>query len=124
MSLRSSWDLVSNELFARARADLGIPNVMLHVRGTRFNFLQYHRLRPIPEECISRWRLYYELTIGRRSERSISVHLLMPTSQVIYSAQSTLAFWAVNYAQGMANNAMTDEQRAALSPDSAEYEAR
>ncbi|KAI0383381.1 hypothetical protein F5Y04DRAFT_33724 [Hypomontagnella monticulosa] len=43
---------------------------------------------------------------------------------VIYSAQSTLAFWAVNYAQGMANNAMTDEQRAALSPDSAEYEAR
>ncbi|RDL35323.1 uncharacterized protein BP5553_07254 [Venustampulla echinocandica] len=47
-----------------------------------------------------------------------------PTPQLLYSAQSTLAYFAVNHGQGLANNAMTDAERAALSVDSTEYQLR
>ncbi|PMD63159.1 uncharacterized protein K444DRAFT_610027 [Hyaloscypha bicolor E] len=43
---------------------------------------------------------------------------------LLYTAQSTLAYFAVNHGQGLANNAMTDAERAALSPDSTEYRLR
>ncbi|EFX00407.1 hypothetical protein CMQ_7409 [Grosmannia clavigera kw1407] len=43
---------------------------------------------------------------------------------VFYSAQYTLAFFAVNHAGGMANNSMTDPQRAALDVNSTEYKHR
>ncbi|KAH8790330.1 hypothetical protein F5882DRAFT_401308 [Hyaloscypha sp. PMI_1271] len=43
---------------------------------------------------------------------------------LLYTAQSTLAYFAVNHGQGLANNAMTDAERAALSPDSTEYGLR
>ncbi|KFY16447.1 hypothetical protein V492_01333 [Pseudogymnoascus sp. VKM F-4246] len=42
----------------------------------------------------------------------------------LYTTQSTLAFFAVNHGQGLANNSMSDDQRAALSPSSEEYELR
>ncbi|KAL2377215.1 hypothetical protein RJ035_007764 [Blastomyces gilchristii] len=43
---------------------------------------------------------------------------------LLYSAQFTLAFFAVNHGQGLANNGMTDAARAALDPDSEEYRLR
>ncbi|OBT45221.1 hypothetical protein VE00_03603 [Pseudogymnoascus sp. WSF 3629] len=43
---------------------------------------------------------------------------------LLYTTQSTLAYFAVNHGQGLANNGMTDAQRAALSVDSEEYELR
>ncbi|KUJ24546.1 uncharacterized protein LY89DRAFT_634695 [Mollisia scopiformis] len=43
---------------------------------------------------------------------------------LIYTAQSTLAYTAVNHGQGLANNGMTDAERAELSPDSTEYHLR
>jgi hypothetical protein len=46
------------------------------------------------------------------------------TPQLLYSTQSTLAYFAVNQGEGLANNAMTDAQRSALSPDSTEYHLR
>lgn len=44
--------------------------------------------------------------------------------QLLYTTQSTLAYFAVNHGQGLANNGMTDSQRAALSADSGEYDLR
>jgi hypothetical protein len=44
--------------------------------------------------------------------------------QVLYSTQSTLGYQIGNLAQGLANNAMTDAQRAALSPTDPEYAMR
>ncbi|KAI1371623.1 hypothetical protein F4677DRAFT_305867 [Hypoxylon crocopeplum] len=41
-----------------------------------------------------------------------------------YAVETSLAYSVGAVAQGLANNAMTDEQRAALSPDSAEYRTR
>lgn len=46
------------------------------------------------------------------------------TPQLLYTTQSTLAYYAVNYGQSLANNAMTDAERAVLSPDSMEYQLR
>ncbi|OJJ66104.1 hypothetical protein ASPBRDRAFT_164099 [Aspergillus brasiliensis CBS 101740] len=43
---------------------------------------------------------------------------------VFYTAQVALAYSVSNVAHGLANNSMTDDQRAALSPDSAEYRDR
>ncbi|OBT70376.1 hypothetical protein VE03_00113 [Pseudogymnoascus sp. 23342-1-I1] len=43
---------------------------------------------------------------------------------LLYTTQSTLAFFAVNHGQGLANNGMTDAQRAALSVESEEYDLR
>ncbi|KLJ06465.1 hypothetical protein EMPG_10141 [Blastomyces silverae] len=43
---------------------------------------------------------------------------------LLYSTQFTLAFFAVNHGQGLANNGMTDAARAALDPDSEEYQLR
>lgn len=43
---------------------------------------------------------------------------------VFYAAQSALG-WNIGYAaQGLANNAMTDEERASLSPEDPEFTAR
>jgi hypothetical protein len=44
--------------------------------------------------------------------------------QVLYTTQSTLAYFAVNHGKGLANNAMTDAQRATLSPGSLEFQLR
>lgn len=44
--------------------------------------------------------------------------------QVIYTIQSTLAFFAVNHGQGLANNGLTGEQRALLDPGSVEFGLR
>ncbi|KAF6806947.1 hypothetical protein CSOJ01_08521 [Colletotrichum sojae] len=43
---------------------------------------------------------------------------------LVYTIQSTLAYEVGNIAQGLANNGMTDEERAALSPSDPEYEMR
>ncbi|GKZ25189.1 hypothetical protein AbraIFM66951_001113 [Aspergillus brasiliensis] len=43
---------------------------------------------------------------------------------VFYTAQVALAYSVGNVAHGLANNSMTNDQRAALSPDSAEYRDR
>ncbi|EEQ86927.2 uncharacterized protein BDCG_02047 [Blastomyces dermatitidis ER-3] len=43
---------------------------------------------------------------------------------LIWFAIFTLAFFAVNHGQGLANNGMTDAARAALDPDSEEYRLR
>lgn len=44
--------------------------------------------------------------------------------QLLYTTQTTLAYFAVNYGQSMANNGMTDDQRAALDPTSEEFALR
>lgn len=46
------------------------------------------------------------------------------TPQLLYTTQYSLAYFAVNHGEGLANNGMTDAQRAALSPDSMEYQLR
>ncbi|ELR07746.1 hypothetical protein VC83_02962 [Pseudogymnoascus destructans] len=43
---------------------------------------------------------------------------------LLYTTQSTLAYFAVNHGQGLANNSMTDGQRAALDVNSEEYGLR
>ncbi|KAH8653048.1 hypothetical protein BGZ60DRAFT_386899 [Tricladium varicosporioides] len=43
---------------------------------------------------------------------------------LLYTTQSTLAYYAVNYGQSLANNSMTDAERAILSPNSMEYQLR
>ncbi len=44
--------------------------------------------------------------------------------QVLYTIQSTMGYEIGNLAHGMANNGMTDEQRAALSPSNPEFDMR
>jgi hypothetical protein len=44
--------------------------------------------------------------------------------QIFYSGESVLAWLVGNLAQGLANNGMTDEERASLDPESDEYQAR
>ncbi|CAK7212667.1 hypothetical protein SCUCBS95973_001541 [Sporothrix curviconia] len=62
--------------------------------------------------------------------RTVGVTGLAPDDFLIwvailfYTAQSTLAFFDVNTYGGIANNSMTDAERAALSPTSAEYNDR
>ncbi|KAK4100639.1 hypothetical protein N658DRAFT_486676 [Parathielavia hyrcaniae] len=46
------------------------------------------------------------------------------SAQLLYSTQTTLGYEVGNLARGMANNGMTDAQRAALSPTSPEYGMR
>ncbi|KFY48342.1 hypothetical protein V495_01415 [Pseudogymnoascus sp. VKM F-4514 (FW-929)] len=43
---------------------------------------------------------------------------------LLYTTQSTLAYFAVNHGEGLANNGMSDSERAALSVDSEEYHLR
>lgn len=43
---------------------------------------------------------------------------------ILYTTQSTLAYFAVNYGQGLANNSMTDAERAALDTESVEFALR
>ncbi|KAK0617798.1 hypothetical protein B0T17DRAFT_496331 [Bombardia bombarda] len=50
--------------------------------------------------------------------------LLMFLSVLVYTAESTMAYLVVAYWKGFANNAMTDEQRTALDPNSEEYALR
>ncbi|EGE79720.2 hypothetical protein BDDG_02661 [Blastomyces dermatitidis ATCC 18188] len=62
-----------------------------------------------------------------RTKPSSPLPLLTQTLKLLhllYSAQFTLAFFAVNHGQGLANNGMTDAARAALDPDSEEYRLR
>lgn len=44
--------------------------------------------------------------------------------QLVYTAESVAAYFVVAYWKGVANNGMTDEERAALSPTSEEYMLR
>lgn len=44
--------------------------------------------------------------------------------QLFYTVQSTLAYSVGNIAHGLANNGMTDEERAALSTSDPEYQLR
>jgi hypothetical protein len=46
------------------------------------------------------------------------------SEQVFYSAQTALAYCVGAVAHGLANNGLTDAQRAALSPDDPEYRLR
>lgn len=43
--------------------------------------------------------------------------------QIFYTAQTALAYSVGRVAHGLANNGLTDAQRAALSPDDPEYRA-
>jgi hypothetical protein len=45
------------------------------------------------------------------------------SEQVFYTAQTALAYSVGHVAHGLANNGLTDAQRAALSPDDPEYRA-
>ena len=49
---------------------------------------------------------------------------LMLLAAVVYAAETTLAYTVGAYWHGLANNGMTDAERAALSPDSEEYRLR
>jgi hypothetical protein len=44
--------------------------------------------------------------------------------QLLYTTQTTMGYEVGNLAHGMANNGMTDAQRAALSPSNPEYDMR
>ncbi|KAK0714757.1 hypothetical protein B0H67DRAFT_221609 [Lasiosphaeris hirsuta] len=46
---------------------------------------------------------------------------LMLLATLVYTAESVMAYLVVAYWRGLANNAMTDEQRAALDPNSEEH---
>lgn len=45
-------------------------------------------------------------------------------TQILYVAETILAFCVGHVAKGLANNNMTDEARASLSPDDPEYQLR
>jgi hypothetical protein len=45
-------------------------------------------------------------------------------SQVLYTVETTLAYNVGHVAKGLANNSMTDAQRAGLDPSSDEYHYR
>ncbi|KAL2682614.1 hypothetical protein Neosp_007066 [[Neocosmospora] mangrovei] len=49
---------------------------------------------------------------------------LVLLAAVVYSVETGLAYSVGNIAKGMANNSMTDSQRAALHPDDTEYQLR
>ncbi|OAX84488.1 hypothetical protein ACJ72_01159 [Emergomyces africanus] len=49
---------------------------------------------------------------------------LVVVGVTFYAVETALAYSVGNLAKGLANNGMTDEQRVALSPDSAEYRLR
>ncbi|EPE02831.1 hypothetical protein F503_01572 [Ophiostoma piceae UAMH 11346] len=50
--------------------------------------------------------------------------ILVWVAILVYTTQSTLAFWVVNHVNGLANNSMTDEERAGLDVTSIEYADR
>jgi hypothetical protein len=50
--------------------------------------------------------------------------ILMFLATLVYTAESVAAHFVVAYWKGLANNGMTDEQRAALDPSDPEYELR
>ena len=70
------------------------------------------------------WLAIVRITGSSGSFTSASIANAGPTPQFLYTTQSTLAYFAVNHGQGLANNAMTDAERAALSPGSTEYHLR
>ncbi|KAM0428302.1 hypothetical protein ACHAPT_007203 [Fusarium lateritium] len=49
---------------------------------------------------------------------------LVLVAAIVYSIETGLAYSVGNIAKGMANNSMTDDQRAALQPDDTEYQLR
>ncbi|KAI0135943.1 hypothetical protein F4776DRAFT_671124 [Hypoxylon sp. NC0597] len=61
-------------------------------------------------------------TLGWRSLASDDAIMLLAV--VVYTAESLMAYLVVAYWKGLANNAMTDAQRAALSPESQEWHLR
>ncbi|KAK3687197.1 hypothetical protein B0T22DRAFT_497754 [Podospora appendiculata] len=61
-------------------------------------------------------------TLGWRKLAPDDVLMLMAT--IVYTAESVMAYLVVAYFKGLANNAMTDAQRAALDPASEEYTLR
>ncbi|KAH8658062.1 hypothetical protein BX600DRAFT_514584 [Xylariales sp. PMI_506] len=65
----------------------------------------------------ARWK-----AIGFRSFRADDY--LVWVAIIFYSAQSALAYSVGAFAQGLANNGMTDAERAVLSPDDPEYAMR
>ena len=50
--------------------------------------------------------------------------ILVWVAILVYTTQSTLAFWVVNHVNSLANNSMTDTERAELSVTSVEYTNR
>jgi len=51
-----------------------------------------------------------------------SLKELYDSSELVYTAESVMACLVVAYWKGLANNAMTDEQRAVIDPYSKEYQ--
>ncbi|ROV88060.1 hypothetical protein VMCG_10397 [Cytospora schulzeri] len=49
---------------------------------------------------------------------------LIAVATVVYTAESVAAYYVVAYWKGLANNGMTDEERAALDPNSEEWQLR
>ncbi|OTA97872.1 hypothetical protein M434DRAFT_64830 [Hypoxylon sp. CO27-5] len=68
-------------------------------------------------------RYYHRISsLGWRSLASDDAIMLLAT--VVYTAESVMAYLVVAYWKGLANNAMTDAQRAVLSPESQEWHLR
>ncbi|KAI8668268.1 hypothetical protein NCS55_00851900 [Fusarium keratoplasticum] len=61
-------------------------------------------------------------TVGLRNLWADDYLVLL--AAVVYSIETGLAYSVGNIAKGMANNSMTDKQRAALQPDDTEYQLR
>ncbi|RMJ12767.1 hypothetical protein BHE90_008338 [Fusarium euwallaceae] len=72
---------------------------------------------------ITALRTYVRIsTVGWRNLWADDYLILL--AAVVYSVETGLAYSVGNIAKGMANNSMTDAQRAALQPDDTEYQLR
>lgn len=98
-------------------------------------FRSYARVKAVGFRDLQADDFLIWLAIVRLEGSWIGCHSLQPTLttcnanptpflQLLYTTQSTLAYFAVNYGQGLANNGMTDAERAALSVHSEEYQLR
>lgn len=68
-------------------------------------------------------RTYARLSKGGMAGFQIDDYLML-VAAVIYAAETSLAYTVGAYWHGLANNGMTDAERAALSPTSEEYRLR
>lgn len=87
----------------------------------RVKFVGLRGLRP--DDFIV-WAAIVCIRLGSLTVSSASIANAGPNSQLLYTTQSTLAYFAVNYGHSYANNGMTPAERAALSTDSEEYHLR
>ncbi|TVY32617.1 hypothetical protein LSUB1_G007409 [Lachnellula subtilissima] len=86
--------------------------------------IKFVGLRGLRADDVIIWVAIVRIIESSNSVTSASIANAGPNPQLLYTTQSTLAYFAVNYGQSYANNSMTPAERLALSPDSTEYHLR